>query len=631
MEGLAGIVYPDVFQVSHLIHPMLDTLGHRGKAEREIYTYKNMQIGVCGNLFASNEKKTLFAGIDGRIDNLQELQEDFRKHGLPPVESDSMALIRGYELWGNNLFSRIDGSFAIILLDQVKERILIVRDRIGKKPLYWYHDRHHFIFASELKAILASRVVPQSASLDALSCYLYFGYIPQDMSPIKDVNKLLPGHYLQFHISGSKVIQPYWSYSSYFEHQLTDHKNTIAKNFDEMLLKITQRDLIEDQPLGCFVSGGLGSASIAYYLRKNIPKEQLTCFTVGFQGQNEEDIQIAGELAKSLNLSHKRKILTPEHFLDDFIKIAWYLDEPLADPGVIATWNLAKLASEQTHLVYSGMGSDELLANHSRYALENASRAYGSQFSQKSFKLLCRMLIPLLNVLYKPGVYSLVRKARSNPRYYDYLNQNALFDEQHLMEASPKLAGLFDPEVFLHKFHHLSRIKSTVSSFLYFDVKTRLVDLFILQYERLTAAHRLEWKAPFLDRQIVEYLAGIFDPDHLAESERTSVLKFLMKNALPKSILNRTKSTQRHLLQNWSESSPLKEIWPLLQKGTLVEAGLISEKWLKEQIQTPEKRMDAFPYLWSILALEVWFRLFIDQAIAPTPPEITVLELLSAK
>lgn len=630
MKGIAGVIYPDVFQMNDMVQPMLDTLKHRSSNEAtDVHIYKNIQIGICGGTLAANEKRSIIAGIDGYIINGEELRQKLTKHGYHfKGQGMSELIVHGYEQWDISLFDHLIGEFAVVILDQRKKRILLCRDRIGKKPLYWFHNNHYFIFGSELKALLATGSVPQTPALDALSSYLYFGYIPQDMTPICGVNKLLPAHYLQFNFNGSKTIVSYWSYSSYFEEQNTSSLPTIVAELDHLVKNSIQSSISKTEEIGCFLSGGLGSASIANYASELVPKENLTAYTVGFYGENDEDVTAAKNVAGKLGLKHETYFITPDNFLNDLVKIAWHLDEPLADPHIISTWNLASLVAKNTKTVLSGMGSDELFAGHSRYSLAEQRTNNLRKTYQLLLNSIRNTLIPIFNVLYKPLAYQLVKQSRTNPWQYDYLKQNALMTEKEIYEASPRMGGIFDPEVFLHKFHHLSRVHSNVSSYLYFDVKTRLPDKYLMQFERITAAHSLNLRVPLLDRHIVEYLARLPEPEFLKESETASYLKAMVKEVFPDSFIDRPKRTRIQFLRSWIIGSELKDIFTMLLDGTLVETGIISKIWLQNKIQKLDTDRYAFKHLWAVLLLEIWFRLFINRAIQPFPPEVSVEHLL---
>lgn len=624
MSGIAGIVYPDHIQNDHLISPMLKIMAHRGPGISDEHTYRNIHVGICGGKLAKG-KGNVIAGLDGTIRNADSLRQEL---AIPSAEeSNGSILIYAYERWGTSFAEHLQGDFAFFLLDPMNERLLIARDRIGKKPLYWYNQNGYFIFASELKAILATGIVPQTPAPDAIATYLHFGYLPQDMSPIKDVNKLLPCHYLIFQRNNIQSIHSYWSYSSYFQQQKTVDRQSIVHHLDHLLHESVERQLPEKRPIGCLVAGGLGSACIAHYLRQFVPGDQVQALTIEFQGENTQDFNAAREAAESLHLQRHCDLVTPQNFLDDLVKIAWHLDEPIADPNVIATWRLAKSAQKLGSL-YSGMGSDELLAGHSRYSLAERHASISDRFLQFSMPAIKLFLVPALKFFYKPAAYKILQKTQTNPWLLDFIEQNSLFSQEVRTAAAPSIAGLFDPVVFLHKFHNLPHIPSTVASFLYFDVKTRLADCYMLQYERLTAAHALDWRAPFLSEPLIEYLASLSDPEKLMEKESFFVLKDLLKGTFSESFINRPKKLRRQFLHSWVDRSELHEIFQMLHYGTLTETGLISRKWLASQLASPSKVHESFKLLWGLLALEIWFQLYVNRPVPLQAPDITVKQLL---
>lgn len=628
MEGIAGIVYTDVFQVEERITPMLEALKHRGKT-RDHDTFKNFQIGACGKPLLRSDQEKIVIALDGKLTNQVLLRQELNRIGSPPPPNatDPELILALYEWKGVDCIEKLEGEFAFAILDNQKERLVLVRDRIGRKPLYWYNDGKMFLFASELKAILASSIVPQTPSLEAIASYLYFGYIPQDLSPIKGVNKLLPGHYLQLNRNHSMTIHSYWSYSSYFENKREGGLEGALNELDSLLQSSVNSRLGNTRPVGIFLAGGLGSASVAHYLQKGKARPTLNCFTTCFQGQNEIDMESACEMANELSINCQGEMITPASFFDELVQIAWYLDEPLADPNVKAMWNLAKNSSSKVSQVFSGMGSDELLAGHSRYSTEELGYSNTPLYTLKH--TLYRMMIPFLHLLSPQSAFQFLKKARTDPWEFAYLRNNALLTEKQLKSCSPALAHYFDPEVFLQKFHNLSRIKSKVDSYLYFDVKTRLPDSYVLQLERSTAAHGLDWETPYLDRGVVEFLAGLPEPDELSEKETARFLKTLLKDVFPEQLLNRPKRTRKDFLKPWMKDPQIHQVFQLLSKGTLIENNLISPSWLSFQLQNPAYLAQSFRILFGLLMLEIWFRLYINRPITLAPPSLSVTDLLT--
>lgn len=624
MSGIAGIFYPDVFQVNHLIAPMLSTLEHRGKDVRDSYTFRNFQMGICGGKIAANEKKNLFCCLDGYIYNRKELINDLKNSGIEfPNENptDAALIIQCFELWGIDFISKLNGDFAIALFNQSTGELNLVRDRIGIKPLFWFHNQNHFIFASEIKAMLATGVVPQSLANDALCSYLYFGYIPQDLTPVVNVSKLLPGHFLSYSMHKSMLINSYWSLSYSFSANRHDELPTIIRNLDSLLTNSVKSRLPEEGPIGCFVSGGLGSACTAYYVEKLSNKIPVEAFTAGFQAHNDVDIAAASEVTKTLHIPHHVASLTPDDLIKDLDSIVWYLDEPFADPVAISSWYLAKIASGNATTAFSGMGSDELVAGHSRYSNAEEQTTFLTNSFSMLKELLKPILLPILKISRSSTAFKYLKKSRTNPWQFEYMQRSSLFDTNTLSQAAPKLVPLFNPETFLHKFHHLDRISSKVSALLYLDLKTRMVDCYVPQLERSCSANGIAWHAPFLDLKVIEYLVSLPEPDVITEGETGNYLKKLLQGVFPEKFLRRPKRTRQSFLSQWGNLPMINAPFKDLIHSSVVETGIISEAWIREKLNNLETSPTSFKLLWGVLILETWIQLFINKRITVKPPE----------
>jgi len=636
MSGIVGIVYPDVFNIHMFLDPMLETLAHRCKKkeaapQKETYTFRNVRLGITGGKIAENERKTLIALLDGHIYNYHELKNELTGQGYRfRTENEGELIIHAYDFWGEKFPEKFNGNFAIALFDRESQAIYLYRDPIGCKPLYWYYDRTYFLFASEIKSLLASGIIPQTPSQEALATYFSLGYSPMDMTMIKNVNKLLPANYLRYSLERGISIHSYWSYSEQFIKANRSREDDPLEKLNALLNDAVKIRTSSENDLGCFLSGGIGSASIASYVSRDIIGKEMPAFTVGFRGENEDDIQAAKAFAESMHLDHHVEALCPQDILDDFVEQVWCLDEPLADPNTIASWHLAKLGAKYSSVVFSGMGSDELLAGHTRYTIEERASPLLRNLELYWHKFLRNIVIPITRQIASPQAFRILRHAQEDVLQSGYLVQNRLFSEKQLAKASPLLADQFDHDIFLHRFDRLDKIPSAVESLLYIDFKTRLPDCYILQYERLNQAHGLDWRAPFLDLSIVEYLATIPEPENLAEKDTALLLKRIMKDKLPEKMLNRPKKIRRQLLQSWCRKDSLLEIFRYLIRGTLVETGIIDRNWLIRQTESYRHCEESFPLLWSILALEVWYRLYINFPIEAKCPNVSLKELLES-
>ncbi|MCB1119539.1 MAG: asparagine synthetase B [Chlamydiia bacterium] len=623
MVGLAGMIHTDVMQLDDSVDKMLECLKHRGDGHTVTQHHKTAKVGITGRDAAYNTTHSRCIYLDGHIDNVKEIADKLSKSGKKVWSHEPASLaLQLYEALDIEFLKVIEGDFALILLDQKKDELILARDRIGKKPLYWFADNKMCLFASELKGLLATGLIPQTPSEEGLGSYLFFGYIPRDLSPVKGVNKLLPGHYLRYKLGRGFAITPYWSLSGL---KSDKRGSDPQKKISNLLEKPLTAYLSSYSEVGCIVSGGLGSAMTAYLTKKVFPNKKTTAFTVAFAGETETDIHMADLATTALKMPHEHQLITKENFFDQLPKLIWHLDEPLADPNITATWRLLEMTAKEHRLAVSGMGSDELLAGHSRYTREERSQHTLSHFSLIPHHFVDRHIIPFLNRVWPPAAWHLSRLTHLNPWQFEYIRHTAIFDENVVKQLSPKLGKAFDPECFQNKFHKLPSIPSLVSAYLYFDLKTRLPDLYILQYERFANAHNLRWMTPFLDRNMIEYAATLPEPESLEET--FTYLRPIVEGVFPEAFLNHPKKTRSHFLDRWLHDEAIFAVFSKLKEGFLVDTGLISSEWLELELDNPT----SFTHLFSLLVLEIWYRLFIHFPPSSTPPEEPLIEFLAKK
>ncbi|MFT4553080.1 MAG: asparagine synthase (glutamine-hydrolyzing) [Chlamydiales bacterium] len=630
MPGIAGIIYPSIFQIDNLVDVMLNTLEHRGSSVKDTYRHKNLELGICGGKIAYNDRRSIVAMIDGNIHNTGEILKEIKEAGHKCTdESVERMIVIAFELWGSDFVKKLNGTFSIAIFDNNKNRLLLFRDRMGRKPLYWFQDHNHFIFSSELKGILSTGLVPQTPAVDSLSAYLFFGYIPQDMSPIKGVNKLLPGYYLQLDSNSKLSIRSYWSLSSHFLNKSNDSDDQIVETLGTLLNDAVKICIPPDKKLSCFLGGGIGSASIAYYLSQNCGGEPVKAYTTCFEG---EDIQTQNniiETARSLNLELEGTVLEKSNIFNDLVKIIWYLDEPIADPHFVATWRLCEMASAKSDITFSGIGCDELLGSHMRYAVKAKASNPFTWINALPNTFMRNLVFPIVKRINPNAAYEILRHFHTAPRKLSFLLQNAVFDTSTIAALSPSLSQYFNPIVFMQKFYQLSELEPGLTSFLYFDAKTALADKVLLQYERLAAAHGLNWCTPFLDHRIVEYLAGIPNKSKFRKVQSENSLQDLMQNHLPKGFKHKKKIVRKHFLASWLDEPSFLAMLRWLEDGILAESGLIVPKKLHNLVTQSRKNEKPFQQLWSILTLEIWFRLFINSPVSSLPQTTSVRSFLS--
>ncbi len=626
MGAIAGVVYPEFFPVSYAVGLAMDVLSSRCTGDPHTYLYKNVELGMRGERIGFNDQRSIALVLDGEIVNGVELAEKLQEAGfhakgftLPEL------LVRAYEHWGIAFACHLRGQFAIALYDQHKHELILTRDRLGSKPLYWAYLNNTFVFASELKGLLATGLVPQSPAKEAMGAYLYFGYLPQDLSPIEGVSKLLPGYQLRFGGKRKITVENYWSYSTQLMSEPSVPPGERLKTLNTLLGHAVARGLNGEGQVGLVASGSAGSASLAYYLSKSGASAHTKALSLSFVAQNDSDIEQARQISDTLHMEHQTFSLSPGELLNDLVRVAWQLDEPGADPAALAIWRLCRQNSGHLDTLFCDVGSDEIMATHQRYPQSLTEQEEAPILSWRG-RLVSKTLLPFLYRLHPKSAFRLMRWLKVDPWYMKHVEAGALFPPRMLKALSPELSRYFAPDVYLHRFHNLSRLGQTPSSYLYFDTRTVLADKLLLEYDRLTAPHGVAWRSPFLDDDVVEFMAALPDEEKLMADETKRPLRRLLDKIMPGQEFVPSRPSSGFLTP-WLHDAAIRRALEYLPHGTLVESGWISEKWLKAALAGKTNPPATFAQLWSILTLEIWYRLFINQPIGG-PPDQSVSEFL---
>ncbi len=630
MPALAGIIYPSSFNINKRIDNMLDSLQHRGKGTKEIFKHRNVVLGAHSDVKGYNKTRSVWLALDGTIFNQEEIIKDLEaenhslnSHDLLPV------LIKSYEVWGVDFVKKLNGPFLILLFDLSRQEVLLVRDRFGVKPLYWAHYNNHLIFASESKAILATGMVPRIPYKNAFASYLFFGFIPQDMTLIKEVNKLLPGHYLYSGLHQNLTIRSYWSFGEAAGTKIKTTEEEVASKLNDLLIQATKRRLVDEKEVGCFVLGGIGSAGICHYLNRLKGSDNTVMLTSSFENVNEEDLQASQEVANALKIRQENLVLKPQDLLENLIPIIWYLDEPIADPNIIATWNLVNKAKEIGVGSFSGMGSDELLAGNLRYVAHFYQESFPKEVSKFLRPSLKKVIVPILKIFNKKFALKILKNLFYDPGAMEYLKHNAIFDQKSISSISPNLAKTFFPETYLQNFYRYNLENKNPNSFLLLDAETMLTDRYLLQYERITGALGVNWKAPFLDKEVVDYLLTVPEELKIQNDNAALPLKKILQPIYPESYLSRSKKVRSNIFACYCQNAEFNEVFNLLSDGVLVESGLIDYNHLKKELLNSYLNPKRFQRLWAILILEIWFRLFFNRPIDKIPLDTSIKKFLS--
>ena len=603
------------------VHRMNESLRHRGPDDEGIFVGSGIGLGhrrlsiidvAGGHQPISNEDGTIWVMFNGEIYNYADLRKDLLSRGHKfTTRSDTEAIVHLYEDYGEECFARLRGMFAIVIWDSNQRRLLLARDRVGKKPLYYYADRNRIIFGSELKAILAADDVPRPIDPLAVSDYFSLSYIPAPRTIYKSVRKLQPAHYLVASAAGLREA-PYWrlSFSNVQNHTEAEWCELIR----EQLCEATRVRLMSEVPLGAFLSGGVDSSSIVAMMSQLMDRPVTTC-SIGFSAQEFDESEFARKVALQFKSDHHEDVVEVEA-LDVIDKLAWHYDEPFADSSAVPTYYVSKMARRHVTVALGGDGGDENFAGYRRYIfdrMENQMRSFvPASIRRTVFGPLGRWY-PGLAWAPRPLRAKATLQSLSRSPLEGYFNSVSVFrpDEKSQLftpDFQRQLAD-YDSLDVLRKHYDEADTTDPLSRIQYVDIKTYLPDDILAKVDRASMAVSLELRAPILDHQLMELVASI--PSDLKLRGRTGkyIFKKAMEPLLPQDILYRPKQGFAIPLNRWFRRELKDFAYNLIianNKDGILDGNYLSSIWKQHQAGT----FDRSAYLWTVLMFRKWQQVF---------------------
>ena len=622
MCGITGICeYKRQMEVQpELVHKMNETIVHRGPDDEGIYTAPGIGFGFRrlsiidlqgGHQPISNEDGTIWVMLNGEIYNYLELRRDLDQRGHQfATHSDTESIVHLYEEYQEDCFSKLRGMFAIALWDSRKRKLLLARDRVGKKPLFYSDDGQRVVFGSELKALLAGGISSNAIDPYALSDYFSFGYIPAPKTIYRSVRKVLPGHYV---VAGESGVREacYWDLS--FAKVETRSEQEWCEIVRQGMCEATRIRLMSDVPLGAFLSGGIDSSAVVAMMSRSMNRPVTTC-SIGFDEKEYNETEYARQVAKLVGAEHHESTVQPGA-VDIVSKLAWHFDEPFADSSAVPTYYVSKVAREHVTVALGGDGGDESFAGYRRYIFdyyENQLRRRVPGWMRRSvFGPLGRWYPPLAAA---PRVFRAKATLQSLSRspLEGYFNSISFFrpDEKTQLftpEFRRSLDG-YESIGVIEQYYDRADTDDLLSRIQYVDIKTYLPDDILTKVDRASMAVSLEVRAPLLDHKLMEHVAAM--PSSMKLRGRTGkyILKKSMETILPHEILYRRKQGFAIPVDRWFRNE-LKD----LAYESLFRAndGIFDVNFLKKIWQQHQSgHYDRSQHLWSILMFRKWEETF---------------------
>jgi asparagine synthase (glutamine-hydrolysing) len=629
MCGITGIFeYEGLTEIrEELVHRMNETIVHRGPDDEGIFVGPGIGLGfrrlsiidlAGGHQPIANEDGSIWVMLNGEIYNYPELRKELLQRGHTlSTRSDTETVVHLYEEYGEDCFARLRGMFAIVLWDSRQRKLLLARDRLGKKPLFYSPNRKRVLFGSELKALLAADGLSRDMDTQALSDYFSFGYIPAPKTIYRDVRKVLPGHYVVVSGDGSLVEKSYWELS--FRETEDRSEEEWCERIRDQISEATRVRLMSDVPLGAFLSGGVDSSAVVAMMARLMNQPVTTC-SIGFNVPEFDESEFARKIAKQFHTQHHEQVVEPDA-LAIVDKLAWHYDEPFADSSAIPTYYVSGIARKHVTVALGGDGGDENFAGYRRYffdAMENQLRAHIPVGVRSGIFGPLGRWYPAL--AWAPRMFRAKATFQSLARnpLEGYFNSVSIFrpDEKPNLFLADFLNQLKDYESIEVLRYHYNRAdtEDPLSRIQYVDIKTYLTDDILTKVDRASMAVSLEVRAPLLDHRLMEMVARVPSSFKLRGREGKYIFKKAMEATLPRDILYRSKRGFAVPLAHWFRHE-LKD----MAHATIFDCrdGILDLRYL-ERIWTEHQRktFDRSAYLWAVLMFRKWqkgFGLGVDK------------------
>jgi asparagine synthase (glutamine-hydrolysing) len=595
---------------------MLATLSHRGPDDSGILGAPAIVMGVRrlsiidvpgGHQPIANEDGSVTVAFNGEIYNHKALRKRLQGQGHNfRSRSDTEVLVHLYEEYGESCVQLLQGMFAFALWDDKQHSLLLARDRLGIKPLYYAITSDDVVFASEAKALFQHPAIKAEINPGALGQYLSLRYVPGEDTLFRGVKKLPPGHLLIYQNARTEI-RRYWQLVL-GDFQPAVNLDEAVEEFRRLLRETVRMHLMSDVPIGVLLSGGLDSSAVSAMMAQT-SDQPVRSFTVGFDlpGVHNE-LEQARRVVRHLGTEHHELVVKPDA-AELLPKLAWHMDEPVADPAALPTYLICKFARESVPVVLTGEGGDELLAGYPRYVWFDRAR----RLQQATPRWLReRVLLPLSHL------------APVGARYHSALD-NLLAErsdlERHLHwvpGVAPELRAVLTSHQPLTTSHSLEPYlapsrEHIIHRLMNLDIHTWLVDDVLHKMDRMSMAASVEARVPFLDHRLVEFVASLPLDVKLANLGTKTLLKRAMAPHLPPATIRRRKHAFQIPLDQWV-AGPLRDfVHDTLLDKTARERGWIDTKRLEGLLGKNGTRpgIDG-QSVWTLLSLELWARAFLD-------------------
>jgi asparagine synthase (glutamine-hydrolysing) len=615
MCGIAGIVRSDGRPIDKgELQDMCRVMVHRGPDDEGVHLGEGIGLAMrrlsiidlhSGHQPVANEDQSVWVVFNGEIYNYRQLRKELEGRGHRfRTSSDTETIVHLYEEFGTSAVERLRGMFAFAVWDGRLRQLLLARDRLGIKPLYYAERDGELVFASELKSILQLPHIERTLNWEAVRHLFTFLATPATHSIVDGVKKLEPGHVAILREGCRLRTERYWDVT--FTPDTTATEQDLVQRLRDLLVDTVAAHQISDVPIGAFLSGGIDSSAIVALMAQS--STRVKTFSVGFHEDGFDEHGYARKVAARFGTEHHEIVLEPS-VIPNVQDLVWYLDEPFGDTSAIPTYVVSKLAATQVKVVLTGDGGDELFAGYDKYVVEGRERRYDRVPHG------IRQLTSLVSAAMPEGV-----RGRRFLRHLGLNGSRRYLDASTLVPAED-LPNLFRDTAFAEmkpydpwaaSLAYLERGNDWMSTLQYRDLHTYLPLDILTKLDRMTMAHSIEARPPLLDHHLVEFAATV--PSHLRLRDGTTkyLFKQAMQGLLPADIIDRPKRGFAVPLGRWFRGELAGFARDILLSDTTRQRQYLNTDYLERLIARHMQGRDLDLQLWTTMSFELWCRQFLD-------------------
>lgn len=604
MCGITGITDSQIEKLETAIQKMTSAIAHRGPDDDGFFVDEHIALGMrrlaiidleSGRQPISSNDERFLIFFNGEIYNYKELRVGLEKSGaIFKTESDTEVILKLFEIEGIECFKHLRGMFAVAIYDTKYEKLVLARDPFGVKPLYyWKRGNKIAAFSSEIKSFLVLKGFRPEVNDGAVYNYLNFQYNPLEETFFKGVFKLPPAHTLSLDLkTGAYEFKRYYQF--HFDPNNTPEENKTKKKILETMKDSVAHHMIADVPVGSFLSGGIDSSIIATLMQKIRGEKKIKTFTVGFSSLTEG--KEAKQTSDPLGTDHTEIAVSAEEYFEALPEVVYHFDEPVADPSAVGLYFLAREARKSVKVVLSGEGSDELFGGYNIY-LEPFARARVNWVPRRLLQTISKLPVRGHNFATR-----ILTKLEDR-----YIGNASIFSPR---EVDQIWKGEAQEKFSLEKIYEQVRDQSDSTKMQYVDINTWLVGDILAKADKMTMAHSLELRVPFLDLRVAELAESL--PDRF--KWRNGVTKYLLREAfksvLPESTRKRKKLGFPTPVRSWF-TRDREDLYKLILENAYIQSHFdikIIEKLIEHHL---DKKQDNSRKIYLLLMLALWYNTFI--------------------